>query len=224
MHRQKGLAPILIILLIALAVGGYLLYQKQLNPSWNDYKLFPISQPSPSPVTSPVASSSAETANWKTYTSSEYNPFFPDETIKKYNQTKQRDGYTNDENTKYIKFSIKYPANWQQGYFDDPAVGSGGKNSFIFSNGDYKITISKGYAPGGNSCDQKILKEILTQTSGFNLSRVKVFDSETGTFELCEKGGSNTQIGRIIYITPQNYDTKILDEMDQILSTFRFTQ
>lgn len=43
--KQKGLAPILIVLLIALALGGYLIYQKQPKP-------ISISQPSPSPVAS----------------------------------------------------------------------------------------------------------------------------------------------------------------------------
>lgn len=43
---QKGLAPILIVVLIAvLAVGGYLVYQQQFKP-------VPVSQPSPSPAAS----------------------------------------------------------------------------------------------------------------------------------------------------------------------------
>lgn len=32
MNKQKGLAPILIVLLIALGIGGYLIYQKQVTP------------------------------------------------------------------------------------------------------------------------------------------------------------------------------------------------
>lgn len=54
---QKGLAPILIIILIALAAGGYLIYQKQT-------KLVNVSQPSPPSV----ASSSAEIATWEQFT------------------------------------------------------------------------------------------------------------------------------------------------------------
>lgn len=57
--KQKGLAPILIVLFIALGIGGYLIYQKQPKP-------VSISQPSSNPVTSD------ETANWKVYTSSQY--------------------------------------------------------------------------------------------------------------------------------------------------------
>ncbi len=73
---QVGLVPILIIILIALAVGGYLIYQKQFKPT-------PVSQPLPSPIASPIASSSAETdnpdsigANWKTYTNSQFGYSF----------------------------------------------------------------------------------------------------------------------------------------------------
>ncbi|MCL5784121.1 MAG: hypothetical protein M1142_02060 [Patescibacteria group bacterium] len=69
MNRQKGLAPILIVVLVTLiAVGGYLIYQKQ-------FKLVPVpqsTQSSPSPVSQNESSSSAETANWKTYTNKTY--------------------------------------------------------------------------------------------------------------------------------------------------------
>lgn len=58
--KQRGLAPLVIIILIALAVGGYLLYQKQLKPAV-------ISQPSPTPT--PVASD--QFADWKTYTNAQ---------------------------------------------------------------------------------------------------------------------------------------------------------
>lgn len=61
MNKQKGLAPLLIIILIALALGGYLLYQKQT-------KLIAT----PQPVASTVASSSADISDWKTYTNTKY--------------------------------------------------------------------------------------------------------------------------------------------------------
>lgn len=58
--ESKGLAPLVIIILIALAVGGYLLYQKQLKPA--------VPQPSVNPVASPVPTGAGETTNWETYT------------------------------------------------------------------------------------------------------------------------------------------------------------
>lgn len=60
--NQKGLSPILIVILIALGVGGYLIYQKQAKPN-------PVSTPSPvaQVTTQPSPTLSDETANWKTY-------------------------------------------------------------------------------------------------------------------------------------------------------------
>lgn len=60
---QKGLAPILVVILIALAVGGYMFIQKQTKPVVLPQ---PVIQPSSSPVASPVATTSAEPAYWKT--------------------------------------------------------------------------------------------------------------------------------------------------------------
>jgi len=52
-----------------LAVGGYLIYQKQIRSVVPQ----PTIQPSPSPVASSTSTNSAETANWKTYTNKKYN-------------------------------------------------------------------------------------------------------------------------------------------------------
>lgn len=68
MDRQKGLAPILIVILIALAVGGYLVYSKQ------------TTQSTPAPkAASPVPNGTGETANpdsiganWQTYVNTKY--------------------------------------------------------------------------------------------------------------------------------------------------------
>ena len=72
--KQKGLAPILIVLLIATAISGYLIYQNQ-------------SAKPTSPVTtvaSPAPTAAAETANpdsiganWKTYTASDFSFKYP---------------------------------------------------------------------------------------------------------------------------------------------------
>lgn len=72
---QKGLAPILIVLLIAAAVGGYFIYQNQIKPT-----LPPITQPTPSQIAAPaptdadttVNTEASRSANWKTYTNSKY--------------------------------------------------------------------------------------------------------------------------------------------------------
>lgn len=69
MNKQKGLAPILIVILIALAIGGYLIYQKQTKPVSVSQ---PVTQSSPSSAVSPVPNGTGETTNWKTYTNKEY--------------------------------------------------------------------------------------------------------------------------------------------------------
>lgn len=68
MDKQKGISALIIVILVALAVGGYLVYQKYLNS-------VSVPQPTSQPVSTPAAivftnesTSSAETANWKTYT------------------------------------------------------------------------------------------------------------------------------------------------------------
>lgn len=88
---QKGLTPIVIVLLIALGIAGYLLYQSQAKPITDlstspqlpiESNSSPIPQPtnSPYPIQSP---SSDEISNWQTYSNQQY------------------------------KFSFQYPDDWE---------------------------------------------------------------------------------------------------------------
>lgn len=61
--KQKGLTPLVIIILIAFTFGGYLLFRKQFKPAAAPQK---ISQPSQT-----LAVSDA-TANWKKYTNTSF--------------------------------------------------------------------------------------------------------------------------------------------------------
>lgn len=63
MNKQKGLSPILIVLLITAIIGGYLIYSGKIN--LNKSQLTPVQTTQPSP--------SDETANWKTYSNLESN-------------------------------------------------------------------------------------------------------------------------------------------------------
>ena len=68
MKAQKGLAPILIVILIALAVGGYLVYQNQsksVSPVKTD------TSPAPTGATE-TANPDSIGANWKTYTNTQH--------------------------------------------------------------------------------------------------------------------------------------------------------
>lgn len=61
--EQRGLAPILIILLLAAAVGGYLVYSRKINLPQKQIVQTPASEVSPMPT------STEETVMWETYTS-----------------------------------------------------------------------------------------------------------------------------------------------------------
>ncbi len=63
---QKGLASILIVLLIAAAVGGYLVYSGKISLPQKQ-----VTQTSKSDA-SPAPTGVDETANWKTYTNTKY--------------------------------------------------------------------------------------------------------------------------------------------------------
>lgn len=67
--KQKGFAPILIILILAaVLLSGYFIYQKQTKP---------ISSPEPSPLsTEAPAKVEDPTANWETYTNTKYGYSF----------------------------------------------------------------------------------------------------------------------------------------------------
>ncbi len=67
---QKGFAPILILIIIAVLIGGYLIYQNSQNQS----KTIPLPTPqlTSTPTATPESTNSAETTNWKTYTNTDY--------------------------------------------------------------------------------------------------------------------------------------------------------
>lgn len=81
MNNQKGLVPLLIIIILAALVGGYLVYQNQTKPTSQ-----PVPQTTPSPSdaspatgaggTSGAPNGDAETTNWKVYTNTEYKYSF----------------------------------------------------------------------------------------------------------------------------------------------------
>lgn len=92
MNKRKGLAPVLIVLLVALAVGGYLLYQRQTKPA-------------------PQSVASTETTNWKTYVSSQLGIEFKypaDYLIKELNV----------DDSHRVNISYKNPSSAKEKYYD----------------------------------------------------------------------------------------------------------
>ncbi len=70
--NQKGLTPILIVLILAALVGGYLVYQNQPKPT------------SPTPLSSETSVKEEDpTANWKTYTTDNFTFKYPQNYIVK---------------------------------------------------------------------------------------------------------------------------------------------
>lgn len=90
MNKQKGLAPLLIIILIAVSLGGYLIYQKQFKP-------ISVSQFSPTPFPTisdeTVYTEASRSANWKTYNNNVF----------KYKISYPSDWKVEDSETQYLE-------------------------------------------------------------------------------------------------------------------------
>lgn len=228
MNRQKGIAPILIIILIAVAVGGYLLYQKQL-------KSVSVSQSSPSPVASPVASSSAEIANWKTYTniqdgySMKYRQDFVITkrdfwTIFKSPVAAKGGGYP-DEDWFDLAISVKDNPNNQTAleYVNEYADSTITESLKRVPNSDTNSELRKFYNTRANNIRSSfknysngIIDGIIGDTDGYeNPNTAVIFSKNKKIYIFSLLGGPNTG-------TPP---TKTAEKIfQQILSTFKFTQ
>ncbi len=204
MRNQKGLAPILIVLILAALVGGYLVYQNYPKPTSSSK---PTNQPSPTPDASPAPNGAGETATWKTYTNNQLSISFeysPNWVVKE----------TNDK-TLEIK-----PKNYNQGISI--------VNLFVYSNPgilslndlDKKLTGPSGMGPQLYSQDFKKLK----LQSGVDAYYGKcTLDGVTSDITDCEQ-----------YVIPYKQkvfqlrnavNKNIKDQketFDQILSTFKF--
>ncbi len=87
MPNQKGFTPIILVLIMVTVIGiiggGYLVYRKYLNPLYLPKHDNPPINWEAVQNSNPESSSSAETANWKTYTNNKFG------------------------------FTIQYPENWE---------------------------------------------------------------------------------------------------------------
>lgn len=181
MNKQKGLAPVLIVILIALIVGGYLLYQKQTKP----VVFQPVAQPSPSPVISSAPTGAGETANWKTYTNK--------------------------------NLSFKYPSEWSV-------------NGVVITSNSPKVRMV--VAPKDSTLMNECMERTGEETK--NGLIVKRFTRVT-TGAMCSTSDSSP---REIWVVPSkdvyapgiSYEYSVTEGqqaeeiLDQILSTFKFTQ
>ena len=202
MNKQKGLAPILIIILIAvMAVGGYLLYQKQIKPV-----AVPQFSPSPvvSPVISPIASSSADTANWKTYTNSKYGftlKYPQNLSVKETSNIIIFNAVGNKDNeTVFALIVYENPNNLSLKDYETKNTGESGMGPSVYYSSSQLVTLENG-------------------------TKVYYQKEEISCFSKC---GSYIWINKDkIYKFLGSVNSGIKDQkqiMDQILSTFKFTQ
>lgn len=203
--NQKGFAPILIVIILAALVGGYLLYQKQVKPVAVPQQV----QVTPAPTTKNESTGSAETgnpdsirANWKIYTR-------PD-------------------------FSLKLPEDWQisagsskDEQFD--ASSNQGKLKIqieVFKNEVYKNAIGtdlREYLNGMRAERyQKGLGDKVWQETSITVDRIKGVKIKTSTpgFSIYIQPTNNKLI--TISLSSDTDDNLIL--VDQILATFKFIQ
>lgn len=245
--NQKGLAPVLIIVLLAVAaLGGYFIYQQQIKPNLvactMDAKICPdgsaVSRTSPKCEFAPCPTSqssptpSDETANpdsiganWKTYTN------------------------------KQLGFSLKYPPNWKvdincngQGSVYTRSSGGGIKyiDSPCFTTPDFKQGPS-GLSEGGlisggvviiaqdrEHVVKTSLEQFCTPTGDYpklsDCQKIKIGQREivrrNGTqFALYTLAGiidSDQVISGFSAYYDQKSEEETIQTLEQILSTFRF--
>lgn len=199
MDKQKGLAPILIVLLIALGIGGYLIYQKQAKPVSMPQQTTQSSPASSSDsestisAASPAPNGAGETANWKIYTDTQNG------------------------------FSLKYPSTWS---FSGSKflTEKGSEINLVIQEINLERAIKfLNYGDAGLQNKTEYRKE---KVSGVEVVKAEVtlFQREQGTGELRE---DSRDYRILIPLTSQKtlaISSKIEDGdiLDQILSTFRF--
>jgi len=204
--KQKGFAPIIILVLVVLAVIGYFGYK-------NWVKLKTIATPTPSPA---EASTQDGTVNWKTYT-----------------------------NTKY-GFSIKYPSGWNIQTIISSSDGSGFSNvtgtdsNIEISNTSGMVVPSVQIDVINQSLEKQVAsyKNTLENSPAGRYSNVNQYSgsfmgADATIFEAIQTLSPNytVNIKDYNFKSPNNYVMSVIrtgnntdqTELDQILSTFKFT-
>lgn len=227
--KQKGFAPILIVLLVALGIGGYLIYQKQAKP-------IPVPQPSPSPVTtpasSPTASSSAtspvpdgsgETVDWKTYISKDKSVLFMYPIDAKVTLGKAYSMLSSDPSDA-VTIETPYISVDNQGYILNVVIRENLQNlpaKTVIDN--YLSEVEKNCSPPACGLPQKVRSTLKEYTNSEVNGYTFRIGGETDSVMVVQVKNNKTYIFRISngngYATEQG-----IKIFDQILSTFKFTE
>lgn len=211
--NQKGFAPILIIILIATLIGGYLIYQNQNQPKLTPP---PTIQLTPTPILVPESTNSAETANRKTYSDTRYNFSF-----------QYSPGY--DQYLKEYSWGIHMGCaceifNW----FDIEFIPTDQNSA------DWWNITGKQLFNGKLGINEKIYPKITESTVSskiINKSNILMINAKI-SFNIPQKSLEQTSVsskiyifqakGGLIVITEYHTNEIQAEEFNQILSTFKF--
>lgn len=205
--HQAGLAPIVIIILIAiLSVGGYLLYSQQTRPTpppQNPAVTPPAPQATPAPSPTPD-----ETTNWKTYTSTKYNFSF------KYPETWIDVGSGGDPT---LETSISNEGK------SAPLAGTN-KHVFLMIQSNQGTKLAQCFATNLSKTDSKSTSDVIM--SGYPAKKYSV-DSSPPAGELAYATIYTTLYQNRCYILEflslsKEARNSNMSTSDQILSTFKF--
>lgn len=239
MSTQKGFAPVLIVIILAIAAfGGYFVYQKShITPTLptptqiactQDAKLCPdgsyVSRTGPkcdfAPCPSPKEStSSADMSNWKTYKNNEYSFKYPADFVIRERQNRYSFMTTqqittlliednNQGNLLYLEiFSEANPKNFTSEQF--------------FNN--YLDSLKKGNGPETKYVVAKVNRTLKPYSNG-NINGTYALLGWDYDFDTIVQTRDN-QVYTFLYGATNAGNQKYQEQIiDQILSTFRFTQ
>jgi hypothetical protein len=201
--KQKGFAPIIILILLVLVGGAYYfgITKNKTVPSL----VVPV-QPSSSPVAQPIAD---PTANWKTYTNKEYGF-----TVKYPSDAKLRISQSESSDRMLVVA------------FDSPNA----IFDHLFKSGGYSFEISMQTQKNFNTLDEYL--SFQKEHSMYENILPKTYNNVIGYLFKNDKGYSGLNFiyqgfvakNNDLFYTINYFTDEDLDMFNQILSTFKFTQ
>lgn len=206
---QKGVAPILIVILVALlGIGGYFAYTSlRGSGEAGNVAISPSNTPQPSPSTT-ESTGSAEIANWKTYTNAKYS------------------------------YTLKYPPEWRiltKGLSDEstspfPIINSPCELSTESVCSQVSVSMNEEFREPNSISNKTNTKLDNEDAIAFEVSQPNVNESGMLLYAISVDHNNNkytltyseTQKDGHFITNMNNWKNKKI--FDQILSTFKFTQ
>lgn len=197
MLTQKGLAPIVIIILIAAAIGGFLVYSGKIN--LKQETTTQIAQPTPTPDDSPVPNGTGETVGWKTYND-------------------EKNGYS----IRYPKeWNLKSPSGQEDP--TDLVLKNGLEtiNIIVFPTDKKTLAEWQEFTKDKEGSSTKIIEQSSVTIDSIEAEKV-VQESFQRSGQVTVTTVNNEKVYQIITIFSSTTKEMALKDFDQILSTFKF--